>query len=39
MGSPGVMPTGFGLYNLIRGVGTPSISKFGGIPRRQDAVR
>lgn len=35
MGSSGVIPNGLGLYSLVREVGTPSISKFGGIPRKR----
>lgn len=35
MGSPGVMSNRFGQYTFAREVGTPSISKFGGIPRKR----
>lgn len=35
MGSPGVTSNRFGAYTLAREVGTPSISKFDGIPRKR----
>lgn len=39
LASSGVTSNRFGPYTLVRQVGPPSISKFGGIPRKRMPVR